>query len=529
MTDASRPSDAPPAADILGAPPADLLRSPASRRVGDLAQRSGLLMAHYEHRHRLDLPEHWEPLDRPDLDAGGRPAWRGGMLPELKYGGFRHDRLVGSFHPGHGAGWTAHELCHGLVGFAWRPDASPLFHALAARLAEVLPVALWYFLDLAAGPSEADPDAAADAAWIGRGEAFVAHELAAVARSARRGAPEPHRLGSLDLSSDSLAYAASHGPRLASREFARFIELFFAGPEHGLHATLEELAARTAELLAAVTGSGTAAPLQGSAARWMAQDIGWRLLTVHAETAGEAAAGLDALAAGLAGDVTDRGISEAITGYEALFEDFDLPPAEQVFAVGYPLPGGRFGVDRDQLADGIRSACPRALDLLGAAAAAEVDAFIDGDARPETWERVPVGRRFAGFLARGSAGLAADMAALESALVHAPPADAAAEALGAQGGRDARVRLRPGVQLLELAYDVIDDTLERLAAPQQLAVWRAASGEVQLAELTTDAYRALDLLTDGHAHQASSLRILHQDLEGLRASGLIVPAAWTTD
>ena len=132
--------------DTLAAVPvAELTRSTAARRVAELASESELVVSCFEHRVRLPLPERWCPDDRPDL--GEPPGWEAGVLPEAKYQSFCHDRRVASFHPGHRAKWMTHELCHGLVGFAWRPDASILFHALAARLAEVLPVALWYFFD----------------------------------------------------------------------------------------------------------------------------------------------------------------------------------------------------------------------------------------------------------------------------------------------------------------------------------------------------------------------------------------------
>ena len=130
---------------VEGAPAHELLRSPASQAVGRLAMQSNLLLSHFEHRVELALPEEWLPTDRPDL--GETPVWQNGVLPEAKYQAFRHDRISGSFHPSHRAKWTGHELCHGLVGFAWKPSASRFFHALASRLAEVLPVALWYFLD----------------------------------------------------------------------------------------------------------------------------------------------------------------------------------------------------------------------------------------------------------------------------------------------------------------------------------------------------------------------------------------------
>ena len=153
-------------------------------------------------------PRNWG--EDPGEGAGGDGS--AASLPEPKYQAFRHDLLVASFHPGHRAKWTAHELCHALVGFAFRPGAPVLFHALGAWLAEFLPVALWYFFDeaglqevprhqaraalsgalrrvrvgRAAGPDDASRQAAK---FIREGEAFVKRELAAITRSTRRASP----------------------------------------------------------------------------------------------------------------------------------------------------------------------------------------------------------------------------------------------------------------------------------------------------------------------------------------------------
>ncbi|HIN85132.1 MAG TPA: hypothetical protein EYN06_01535, partial [Myxococcales bacterium] len=130
---------------VEGALPHELTRTPASALIGRLAAQSNLMLSHFEHRVEFSLPEAWLPVGRADLSEA--PGWQNGVLTESKYQAFRHDRISGSFHPGHRAKWTAHELCHGLVGFAWQPGAGRFFHALSARLAEVLPVALWYFFD----------------------------------------------------------------------------------------------------------------------------------------------------------------------------------------------------------------------------------------------------------------------------------------------------------------------------------------------------------------------------------------------
>src|SRR5690242_19562992 len=115
---------------IPGAPTADHRRSPAALRVAELASASQLFFAHYEHRARLVPPRSWSAGEPEEL-----PRFVAGVLAEPKYQAFRHDFVIASFHPGHRPKWTAHELCHGLIGFAYRPDASLLFHALAAWLA----------------------------------------------------------------------------------------------------------------------------------------------------------------------------------------------------------------------------------------------------------------------------------------------------------------------------------------------------------------------------------------------------------
>jgi hypothetical protein len=123
-----------------GAPPRDYLRSPAAARIGRLARIEELFCFHFERRAALELPDEWiAPGCEADAEA---PGWQDGKLAERKYQSFRHDLLIGSFHPGHRGKWTTHELCHALIGSAWRPDGSALFHTCAARLAELLPVLL---------------------------------------------------------------------------------------------------------------------------------------------------------------------------------------------------------------------------------------------------------------------------------------------------------------------------------------------------------------------------------------------------
>ena len=231
---------------MIGFPPVhELSRSRAAAWVGRQAQQFALPMSQFEYRVRLEVPPQWLPEGRSDL--GRVPGWNAGRLAESKYQSYRHDLLVGSYHPSHRAKWTAHELMHGLQGFAWRPGASPFFHALAAWAAEVLPVALWYFFDEAdlqrcpehqgQGPlfsnfCRACEEAAShgpgptDEGWWTRGEAFVANQLDAIRRSMGSGRMQPQRYVTLDLASDGLAYAAAHSARLNSEAFHILMEHF---------------------------------------------------------------------------------------------------------------------------------------------------------------------------------------------------------------------------------------------------------------------------------------------------------------
>lgn len=472
--------------DIPGAPEHELTRSTAAAAVGRLARASRLRLFHFEHRVHLPLAEPWR-ADRPDLD--GAPEWRGGALVEHKYAHFRYEQPIGSFHPGHRAKWTAHELCHALVGFAWRPDATPLFNTLAARLSELLPVALWYFLDeadlrrcpahdgplfdllcpaceAAAGtPGEADPS------WFARGRAFVDRELAAVQRSIRLGRPVGHRFATIDLRSDALAYVAAHGQRLASPEAERFVTAFH-GPQTGHADTLDALAERVEALCAALCGGpDTDLALSTDETGWAAQDVAWRLLTVRAECDGDAAQAVDALVERLAADPTALG--DVVTAYEAVHDAFYVPDPADLFAVGYDLPHG-YGRSAAQVAQGLAQACPETAARVGDDLEPLVAAFLPDDVP----ERAPLARRFARWLNRNDTGAVADLAAYEAAVNHAAPPDAEADALGPDGEG---WRLADGVEQLSLKHDpTAPDCPER---PTYLAIRRTSAGDTVVAEL----------------------------------------------
>ncbi len=437
-----------PAAWPPGAPEIDYLRSPAAARVGALAADSGLFLFHFEHRAHQAIPEAFLP-DGADPDAGAPPAWVDGRLPEAKYHSFRHDLLVGSFHPGHRGKWTTHELCHALVGFAWRPGATPLFHATAGRLAELLPVVLYYFLDevrlrrcpdhdgggllyrafcpaceAVAGPRPMRPG---DRDALRDGRRYLDRELAAVARTRRTGRPYGYRFGSLDLCTDGLAYAAHHGRRLDSRAFHRFAERFLPDGR-GSWRTLDDLEDRVVAVARAVCEGADLAPLAADprAGRWAwaIQDLGWRMivaaLAVDGARRAEAEACIDALASAEPGPA-------AVEAARAAW-----PGDPDVFAVGYPLAG--HGSDLGGLHEGLCTVCPLVMDLFDDAGMDPVPAFAAAD-HPV---RRPLGDRFAAWLAGAHGPRVAALARFEVALRYAGR-DPLSPILGAgEGMRDGR-------------------------------------------------------------------------------------------
>ncbi|MEZ4319437.1 MAG: hypothetical protein R3F61_18120 [Myxococcota bacterium] len=524
-----------------GTPARDHLRSPASLRVAELASRDGLFAFHFEHRFALDLPDAWVEPGQEEQAAASR--WTDGVLPEPKYQSFRHDLAIASFHPGHRGKWTSHELCHALVGFAWHPGASRFFHATAGRLAELLPVVLYYFLDevrldrcpLHAGggplfrefcpaceeaarfrmPLPEDRTHLADAAR------FLDAELAAIARSRQAGVPLAHRFGSLDLCSDGVAYARAHHRRLDSEAMERFAAFLVSGG--GWSEDLDALEHRVVEVARALVG-GEAAPLAPIASvgrdRWVRQDLAFRLLTVWSETDGDAA---DAIL-GLVDRLHDAPLAGLVRDWAALTEDFILPAASDLFAVGYPLEG--LGSHVGQLREGVESVAPLVLDLLDDAGMDAVTPFAAADRS----ERRALGDRFADWLEAAHPDLA-PLARLETAL-RTVRADVLGVSLGEEGSGavlcdGARVVTGPTDLLaLSAAVDagsievaVVDGcvTLPDGSGPASwaLVVARDGAGELVMVELDPDDAR--EVLEGTAAPEV---------VDQLRALGVVRPTRW---
>jgi hypothetical protein len=381
-----------------GLPAHECTRSPAARRVSELGAESGLFLFHYEHRAHLPLPTDWVPAESPELAES--PEWTAGVLPESKYQSFRHDQAIGGFHPGHRGKWTTHELCHGLVGFAWSADASPLFHATAGRLAELLPVVLYYFLDevfldrcpvhrgggplyrsfcadcdaIRTGPIRDDPDALSKltqaATWLDK-------ELAAVQRTRNQGIPISHRYGSLDLTTDGMAYARAHGPRLRSPQMLRYADACLVPDGFGVE-SLDALIARVEAVVAAITSDTPLAPWAPTPGvgrtRWALQDVAWRMLQASDVV------GFDAVATAIQSNATDVSV----------LQDIEVDPL--VLTVGYPLAGAILDPT-----DALDSATPLALELLSECP--QGDSVLLEFAANDVFRRTPIASRWSEFLA----------------------------------------------------------------------------------------------------------------------------------
>jgi hypothetical protein len=317
---------------------------------------------------------------------------------------------------------------------------------------------------------------------------------------------------------------------LDSRVFAIWAELF-DGPCSGRVPDLDALEARVQLLAEALLGQGEWEARPGaSRSDWVRQDLAMRLLQVHAETDGDAADELLAIAQALAEQVP---LGEARGRYEALAEAYVLPPGEVVWALGYPVDGSP-GSHLPQIEAGLSSAAPLTMKLLDHAGVQPTNTFLAAD--PAV--RAPIGERFSDWLESSWPGPAADLARFEAA-IHAARSDDTATALQAEspdtsGNRVARgfVILVASVDPIALAEAVEQETLTahvvdgRIAVdvestPCGLIVGRNAQGELLLVAI--DVASALALQTNAIASLPDSER------HSLEELGVLVPDRWPID
>jgi hypothetical protein len=480
---------------------------------------------HFEHRAHLPIPEAFQS-ESAAFDAGEPPEWVDGVLPERKYHSFSHDSRIGSFHPGHRGKWSAHELCHGLVGTAWRSGANTLFHATAGRLAELLPVVLYYFLDevrlrrctehagggplfrgycdrceaaASAGPRPID---VSDRGHLDSARRYLEAELARVADTRAADWPVGHRWGSLDLCTDGLAYAAAHEARLNSAAFHRWAEAFPVATDQ-----LDGLLERIGRVTRAICEGADLDPI-GDRWDWVVQDLAWRALVAAELLDGDRAAAALATFELLASEAPSQASVRRARSVWGRAGAHAFP----VFTTGVARDQG---VDLRGLGAGLRSVCPLTMDLFEDAGVNPVMDFAASDSPV----RRPLGDRFSDWLG-GSNPQLQPLAAFESALRHAG-SDGLASVVGARIGP---VRLADGVRLIAAEVDPmamaeavekgevssllraegvrLTGVTEEMQVATRLVVGRDGAGEVMVLELALDAAEVLSttglLDTDTH-------------------------------
>ncbi len=484
----------------------------AGTRVFALAEAAGVGLAHFEYQ--VQLPDPWGPEDRPDLGEMG--GWTGGVLPETKFRHFRLDRPLGSLHPGQRAKWTAHELCHQLVGFAWWPGMSRLQIATMARIAEALPVALWYFFD-DAGRARCPEHAAVDAfsepfcracerlagagpvddpnaeVRVEAGKAFLSREIDGALRGLAEGRVVSTPWNSIDLASDGLAWSSAHGARLQGVAFAGWMEAF-RGWGSGWRRNLDELVAGIEALAGHLAGGEPPVVALCPPADRAAADLAWRFIQVRRALAMRNKKGRDFLD-GLVSRLRDGEAAAAVASAYAEAPR-GLPSQEVACAVGYALGAGTtLGLGFEQVAQGIQSALPATVGALRAE-----DQLDEAQARFFAMDRAlrrPLARRFAESLPPGTA--LAELACLEAALADPGPAPLASLALAPDLRDDTPLRLGPGVELVATENDVVPmlQGFGPAPGPATALVVRGVDGLPRLVPLTEWAARQCERMWSG--------------------------------
>ena len=522
----------------------ELKRSTCGAKVAELARASQLFFSHFEHRYHMPLPDAWCPPGHEGLSA--RPHWSAGHLVEHKYSHFRYDNPIASYHPSHDEKWATHELCHALVGFAWQPNASPLFHSISARLSELLPVALWYFFDEidirrcpqhAAGGDLFGQSCAAcqQAAKLGplnaprldfkaEGKRFVEREMAAIAKTRRTGIPYGHRYATLDLNNDALTWTLANRARLESEEFAWFRTLFL-GPEQAAFDNLDAMEYRVFEVMNGILDEGECRPLSGTKALWTAQDLAWRLMVVSMDCEGECQDRLRTLVQDLASEPSRKQVLSVAATYAEMTTEWYLPEPDDVLALGYDY-GHEQARHREQISDGLEAILPNTTALLGDASEPVIDIFLNGD----QLTRQPLARRFSDFLAREAPGLTAEMARYETAFVHPRTASVIHDALfESDVTATQKWRVAEETELMKFTFDLtkvirnIEDSHDNEPIrPHSLALKRSADGELDILEMDAGALDVLQSI-DSTGATLDTIALPAAIIETLCRLGFLVP------
>jgi hypothetical protein len=311
---------------------------------------------------------------------------------------------------------------------------------------------------------------------------------------------------------------------------ARFIESF-VGPHQGRHDSLDALLARVREVCDAVSLGRKLTPFRATRWDWVSQDLGYRLLTVHAHTSDRGVQrALDDIIDSLAARRTALGVRRTLASYEALSASVrrpsPLPSPADVFATGYALTNG-YGSCLPQLEQGIRSALPGTCDALGVRRLRALIPAFASDDRPE---RRGIGKRFAAWLSPRENRATAELAAAEAAITHAPAPDSYAVTLdGRSADLSAPVRLSPSVSILRLDHAVLEvaprkaSKLRPRPSPRFVAVSKNGEGEVDLIELPT---RAAHALSGSREVMADALGLDDDAISELLERGVLLPCRY---
>jgi hypothetical protein len=369
----------------LGADPKDYLRSTVSKRIFELAEKQQLLFAHYEYRWPIPIPGHWLPQQGGYQQ--GEAVWQNGVLSEQKYQSFRHDSAVCNFHPGQSSKWGAHELCHKLVGFAWKEEGDLLFHTLSAWAAEVLPVTVYYFWDeidsykcarhkeFGGSPSiychdceeRVEIQTHKKSKLLEEGWTFLEQQLQAIEASwkAKRLLPAPYQ--NLDLADDAYHYMLSQQPRMASDVYKDFMSNVV--PNQVYVKSIEDLLLKIRKVAKAIVEDASMDSLNLEKKDWIVLDIGFRGL--------ELAESMDEESKSIFTDliydfIQTKDLENFVANYSNLAEEIHLPKPQEFFGVGYEL-WGDLGFCKEQVLEGIYSIAPNMIKEI------DTDGFLHAD------------------------------------------------------------------------------------------------------------------------------------------------------
>lgn len=353
-------------------PSSDLNRSSIAKLIGQIAQKNELFLSHYEYRYQFETPEIWKNPTRQDLEF--HMQWVNGALSEYKYQSFRNDIRIGSFHPGHQSKWTTHELCHGIVGFAWNPEWNLFQHAISARLSELLPVVVFYFLDemdtlrcskhqfpnIFYGYCQACEEIAGSGFsndgnqmqyWADKADQFFKREIESIQQSLKLKQPNYHIAGGLNLMSDGLAYVSQQELRIQSQEYHDFIRMFYT--EFDMFNHIDDLMNHVQTVYEDMKVGRVKDYGFGPSERHKLKDMVWRLFELSVDSEIELKEDIFSIIDETSTKIKNDDISSILKKYIDLSTEWEIPDIEKIFGLGYEITN-TVGYASNYVLDGIK-------------------------------------------------------------------------------------------------------------------------------------------------------------------------------